>query len=491
MPDKKSRGYVAVLDIGSNAVRLVVYDGLNRAPVKIHNERNVCNLGADLAATGKLNPEGVKKALDSIGRFSGLLDAMKIGNVRAVATAALREASDGPAFIARVEKDFGLEIRVVDGEEEARLSALGVMMNGLGQDGLIGDYGGGSLELIRVEKGVVKDKTSLPLGSHRLLALKSREARIRAADGMIDDVAFLKKCKNTDFYALGGAWRSMARAHMRMVKHPLHVLDHYTIGAEKAQEFAGLIAKQGQASLERIGGFSKKRAKDMGVAALVMERLFEIIRPARLVFSGTGLREGLIYDLLPASVRRQDALAASCAKIALKISRFDDLKGFNALALWMEPLFAGANAEFLRLMEAGCYLSDTGWFEHEDYQAEHAFQRLFVLPYYGVDHAGRAFLALSQYVRYAGADLPDSTKGAQKILDEDGVNLAVITGLAQRMGYLLSGGALALLKHSELKVTPKTLTLKLDRSTNTLNADIIGDALGELAGVMGREGSVA
>lgn len=488
MLDKK---YVAVLDIGSNAVRLVVYDGLNRAPVKIHNERNVCSLGADLAVTGKLNPEGVRKAFDSIGRFSGLLEAMKIKNVHAVATAALRDAADGPAFIARVEKEFGLKIHVVDGEEEARLSALGVMMNGLGADGVIGDYGGGSLELILVEKGTVREKISLPLGSHRLHTLKNREARIARIDEELDRVPFLKKMKNRDFYALGGAWRSLARAHMHLVKHPLHVLDHYAIGARKAAEFAALISKQSLPSLERTIGFSKKRAKDMGVSALVMERLFERTSPARLVFSATGLREGLLYDRLPPAVKKQDALIASCAKIALKSGRFDDLSGFDTLAHWISPLFAKEEHAYLRLLEASCYLSDTGWFEHEDYQAGHAFDRLLVLPYYGIDHAGRAFIALSQHVRYAGAELPETTKGAQKILGEDGVRLATVAGLAQGMGYLLSGGALSLLKHSELKVTAKNLVLGLDRSVKALNANVVGEALEEVARVIGKEASIS
>ncbi|MBU6476262.1 MAG: exopolyphosphatase, partial [Alphaproteobacteria bacterium] len=173
-----AKNYVAVIDIGSNAVRLVVYDGLNRAPFRIHNERNICNLGADLGRTGRLNPLSVKKALNSIRRFSGLLAAMKVSHVRAVATAAVRDAADGRDFIDTVQKEFGLKIEVINGEEEARLSALGVLANGFGRDCVIGDFGGGSMELIVVENGEVKHKASLPLGSHRLQAEKGRAARV-------------------------------------------------------------------------------------------------------------------------------------------------------------------------------------------------------------------------------------------------------------------------------------------------------------------------
>ncbi|MBI3440852.1 MAG: Ppx/GppA family phosphatase [Proteobacteria bacterium] len=493
-----TKNYVAIIDIGSNAVRLVVYDGLNRAPFKIHSERVVCNLGADLAMTGRLNPDSVKKAFDAISRFSGLLTAMKIKNVRAVATAAMRDAKDGRDFIDRVQEEFGLEIRVIDGDEEARLAAQGVIANGLGGNGVIGDYGGGSLELIVVENHKVKHKASLPLGSHRLLAEAGRSARIKKIDAHLTDVDFLKDYSGADFYAMGGAWRSMAMAHIYMTKHPLKLLDHYQIDGRKASEFAALISRQSMASLEKIVGLSKKRVKDMGVAALAMECLFEKIRPRQLIFSGTGLREGLLFDQLKPATQRQDALIASCTKIALKISRFDDLRGFKDLFTWTQPLFEKKDAGFKRLLEASCLLSDTSWFESEDYQADHAFERILVMPFYGIDHADRAFLAVSQFVRYRGylrrgsrAQEPtEVTRPAQKLLDGDWVDLAMIAGLAQRIGYLLTGGALGLLQHTELRATPKQLYLKLNDKASALNAEVIREALQALAKLMGKEAVV-
>jgi len=430
-----SRDYVAVLDIGSNAVRFVVYDGLNRAPVKIHNERDICSLGADLATTGRLRPEGQAQALESIGRFSGLIRAMGIRRVYAVATAALRDAQDGPDFIARVERDFGLRIRVVDGEEEARLSAVGVMMNGLGSHGVIGDYGGGSLELIVVGQNRVRYKASLPLGSHRLHAIEGRAARLAYIDRHLAEAPFLAQFHGQDFYALGGSWRSMAKAHIRMTRHPLQALDHYTIDGGKARDFADMLSRQSLASLEKTAGLSQNRVRDMGVAALTMARLFEKISPARLVFSGTGLREGLLYDALAPAQQRQDALLASCRKIAAKISRFDHLRAFSGLARWMAPLFSGEDHAFFRLLESACLLSDTGWFEHEDDKADNAFSRILLLPFYGVDHRGRAFMALANYVRYGGADLADgpAAQTAQALLSETERAAAITAGLAMRV----------------------------------------------------------
>jgi len=492
MPENSPiRDYVAVLDIGSNAVRLVVYDGMNRAPVKIHNERNVCSLGADLGTTGRLSPEGVEKALQSIGRFAALITAMKIKNVRAVATAALRDAEDGSDFIAQVHKKFGLKIEVVEGAEEARLSAIGVMMNGLGSKGIIGDFGGGSLELIVVDNNRVKHKQSLPIGSHRLHATKGYDVRAALIDAQLDTVAFLPKCTGADFYALGGSWRSMAKTHMRMVDHPLKVMDQYTMMGPDALAFSKLLSQQSVASLEKTAGLSKKRVQDMGVAALAMERLLARLQPARLIFSATGLREGVIYDALPPAQQRQDALISSCRKIALKISRFDDLKSFKTMADWMMPLFKGQDSGFFRHLEAACLLSDTGWFEHEDYQAIHAFDRILLLPFYGVDHPGRAFLALANYVRYAGSGLENVARTTRKMLTEEGITLAITAGLAMRVGYLLSGGALSLLRDAAFDVTPDTVTLVLKKKSIGLHADVITEALQDLADMMGRRGVVS
>lgn len=493
---RAARDYVAILDIGSNAVRLVIYDGFNRAPVRIHMERRICNLGGDLAVTGRLRPDGVDKALNALRRFSGLLEAMRVKHVHAVATAALRDAADGADFIARVQKEFGLAIRVIDGEAEALLSAYGVMMNGLAAEAdsgprrrLIGDYGGGSLELIALQDGEMVAKTSLPLGSHRLQALKDAAARTKAIEAALDGVGFLKDFHDADFYALGGAWRSMAKAHMHMVRHPLYVLDHYAIDGDKALEFAGLIAKQSHASLEKTVGMSKKRLADMNVAALTMQRLFQRIAPARLIFSATGLREGLLYEQLKPAVREQDALLASCRKVAAKISRFDDMYSFNVLWRWMMPLFAGQDEHFLRLLQASCYLSDLSWFEHEDYQAEHAFDRVLVLPLYGIDHPGRVFLALSQQVRYRGylqhAGREDAAvMAARRLLTPLDIEVATVVGLAQRIGYLLTGGALTLLTQTKLSVTPEKLVLSLGGRAKQLDADIILDALNDLAAVL-------
>ncbi|MDE1153461.1 MAG: Ppx/GppA family phosphatase [Micavibrio sp.] len=482
----KSNGYVAIIDIGSNAVRLVVYDGLNRAPFKIHNERTQCHLGKDLGKTGRLNPDGIELALDAISRFSGLIKAMKIVEVRAVATAAMRDAADGPDFIKKVRDEFGLKIDVIEGEEEAHLAAHGVLMNGLGKRGIIGDYGGGSLELIVIEDEEVKQKASLPIGGHRLHAIEDAAERLTAVDDFLASVKFLPDYTGQDFYAMGGAWRSMGRAHMYAAKHPLLVLDHYAIDGAVATEFAENLSGQSIDELKGTLGIMEKRVHDMSVAALTMHRLFKIIKPARLIFSGTGLREGMLYDRLAPAVQKEDALLTSCEKIAQNVSRFDDMRGFERLTAWSLPLFKDQSDKFQRLLKASCLLSDMGWFETEDYQAELAYQRILVAPFYGIDHYDRAFLAYAAYVRYNGDDVATARKKLGDQLNDEMATKAELAGLAQRLGYMLTGGALILLKDSELEVADGMVTMKLKPAAKKLRAEYSVKALEKLSAAMGK-----
>jgi len=485
---------IAIIDIGSNAVRLVIYNGLSAAPIKIHTDRVICNLGIDLATTGLLNKTSCLKAIKTIGRFSQLLKLMKIKNIKAVATAAIRDAKNSKEFIKNIKKDFGLKIEIIDGDEEARLSAIGVIANGLGSNGIIGDYGGGSLELIFVKNGNLKHKVSLPLGSHRLLTQKTREERIEIIDKALEKIDLLKDYMGQDITALGGSWRAMAKVHMYVVDYPLKVLDHYKVSGAQAAEFANLIATQSKKDIEKTVGMPKKRVKEISVAALVLSRLFKIIEPKNLLFSATGLREALVFEQLSFEEKQEDSLISGCKIFALKHSRNEGLDGFKELINWLKPLFENKGEEIQRLIKASCFLTDISLFEHEDYQAEHAFNRILLMPFYNLSHEGRAFLALSQYVRYKGylrrseraLYLTEATRAAHLILDKDTIDRAIILGLAQYMGYSLTGGALSLLKDSKLELDTKHLTLKLYSKSGAFNADTIDDVLARISQILGK-----
>lgn len=480
-------GRVAVIDIGSNSIRLVVYDRLSRSPVPVFNEKVLCGLGRTMEKTGRLNPEGVKLALQNLARFRKLVDGMGVAHVDVLATAAVRDASDGDGFVARVAEETGFAINVLSGEEEARLAAMGVLSGTPGADGLAGDLGGGSLEVVGLDRGVIGRQATLPLGPFRLAGVGDGKpaAIARHIDGQLAKVPWIAEARGRAFYPVGGNWRALAKMHMEQVRHPLHVIHDYTVPSAEIMEFAGLIGRQSRSSLEKIPGISKRRVDTLPLAALVMERLLAAVRPERVVFSAHGLREGHLFDLLSPEEQRRDPLLAACRDVAERLGRFGQA---DILSQWVAPLFVGEDEAASRLRQAACLLSDLGWIEHPDYRAEHGFLRILRMPFGGVDHADRAFLALSVYVRYSGTLDGPLLDGAKGLVPPSTLSRANILGLALRLAHTLTGGAAALLQRTALRLGEDALVLSLPEETAMLSGEVVQRRLDSLAKALNRTG---
>ncbi len=307
-PRKRSSS-VAVIDIGSNSVRLVVYETMARSLVTIFNEKALCGLGREVQSTGLLAPDAVAKALTALRRFRALCRIQKVGRVYAIATAACRDAANGPDFIAKAERICGAKIQILSGPREAKLSALGVISGVHNPDGIVGDLGGGSLELIDVHGNRLRSGVTLPLGSLALqdLADKSLKRAERIVKTELSDVAQLKAGRGRTFYAVGGTWRALARIHIVQSGYPLKVMHGYSIPAADALDFAQrlrrLVATNMLANIEII---ADARRPLLAYAALVLEHIIRVAKPKTIVFSTFGVREGLLYEMLPLSERAKD-----------------------------------------------------------------------------------------------------------------------------------------------------------------------------------------
>jgi exopolyphosphatase/guanosine-5'-triphosphate,3'-diphosphate pyrophosphatase len=481
---------VGVIDIGSNSIRLVVFAGSGRTPHPIFNEKLLCGLGRDIERTGRLNEEGVDLALANLGRFSALAKAMGVGHLRAVATAAVREAENGPQFVAEVRRRTGLRVEVLDGGEEARLSALGVVSGMPEADGVMGDLGGGSLELVELRKARLGHYETLPFGPFRLreFADKGRGHLRDLIDKHLDALPWLAKAKGRSFYAVGGAWRAIARLHMAHTGYPLRVIHHYTVPRGKAEDFLDLIAGLSRESLERIGRVPRKRLEVLPLAALVLHRVLLRAKPAQLVFTAMGLREGCLYDVMPPALRRQDPLISACDEMASASARFA-VDG-RALYRWVRPVLGRREPHLDRLRLAACLLGDIAWNEHPDYRAEIGFLRVLRMPIVGIDHRERAFLALAVHTRYAGTDESDVTKPAWQLLDEDRLRDAWRLGLALRLAYTLSGGTPEVLKRVRLERGGSALRLRVRKSEIPLIGEAVERRFEALADALDRKAKI-
>lgn len=487
----RPEGRVAVIDVGSNSIRLVVFDGFRRSPLALFNEKVMCGLGRGLEKTGRLSPEGVVQGLENLRRFVRLAQLMGVGHLEVLATAAVREASDGPAFVAAVGAQCGVRVRVISGLEEAALSADGVLSGIPDAEGVMGDLGGGSVELVPLSAGAAGAGVSLPLGPLRLADAAGdnpKKAR-ELVDATLARVDWLARQRGRQLYLVGGAWRALARIHMERTNHPLHVIHHYAIERAALEAFLRQIAKQGRKQLDKLTGVSRRRLDAIPNASLLLGRLVAALAPRRIVFSATGLREGYVFSGLDAGERAADPLLAACRAIAARGRRFG-ADGDHLLA-WTEPLFAADPPGERRLRHAAGLLSDSAWNEHPDYRAEQAFLAAIRLPHGGIDHRGRFLLATMLHSRYGG-DGDAAVLAPYAPLASPAERLwAQAVGLALRVGYTISGGSPEALARARIELADGAIRLVLRPEDEVMAGEAVRRRLDALGRALGRPAAVA
>jgi exopolyphosphatase / guanosine-5'-triphosphate,3'-diphosphate pyrophosphatase len=492
-PGRLSRSEaIAIIDIGSNSVRLVVYERISRSPAQIFNEKEMAGLGRQVATTGMLGKEAVRKALDALRRFRILCDAMGVTDIRVIATAAARYASNGAEFITQAEAAVGCHIELIPGEREAYLSALGVVAGFDRPDGVVGDLGGGSLELIEVDGPFVGSGVSLALGG---LALEDRsKGSLKTAEkivrGEIDRLPQIAAMRGRDFYAVGGTWRALATMHQRRTDYPLNVMHGYSIPASEALDFSHMVERADGAVLDALESVSSSRRPLLAYGALVLEQVIRRGKPRAVVVSAQGVREGLLHEQLSPSEQMADPLLGAVADYNHLRSR--NPAHANELIDWTGRLVAGAGLDedmaMHRLRKAVCYLSDIGWRAHPDYRGEQSLNVIAHAAFIGIDHPGRAFMALTIFRRYAGfkENIP-SVAGLRSLLSPALHERALVLAAAFRVAYLVSAGMPGILPQAELDFSGKRLKLRLPDELRALVSDRVVGRLKQLGKLLGRD----
>ena len=475
-----------VVDLGSNSVRLVVYEGQTRNPMPIFNEKAVLRLGRGLQTTGRLNEEGMDVALMVMHRYHAVARAMGAEPFEVLATAAVRDADNGPAFVEALRDRMpGVPIHILSGAEEAAYSADGVLCGIPAADGVLADIGGGSLEVVRLTKGTRGPSQTLRLGVIRL-AERSGGDPIRAraiAEEDLQAVAWLGQDVGGDLYLVGGAWRALARIHMAQTGYPLNMVHHYTIGREEARDLTGLISNATRKVLERIPGAPRRRIDDLPFAAVVLRRLLRVTAARRVIFSASGLREGWFMRRMPPEIQQRDPLLSAAWELAARHGRDPSLP--PALVEWTQPLFPRETAAAERLREAMCWMSDIGSHDHPEFRAEQAFLRVLRQPGVGLDHHSRAFLALVVALRYEAEPEAPFLRPSRLLLDFDTVHRAEVLGVALRLAYTLSAGTKDLLSGTRLQVEGSRLVLRLRENSGVFAGESVIRRLERLAQAVG------
>ncbi len=454
---------VAVIDIGSNSLRLVIFDRLENALVPLYNERVFCALGRGLASGALLDEEAMREATRTVTRLARLAESLGVGDTELIATAAVRDARNGRRLVKDIEAACGAHVRVLDGTEEARLSALGVVAGMPGATGIMGDLGGGSLELVEIDRGRIGCQATLPLGTVRMSDAwaEAPGATGRRLRGALSEIRWLGERRRKNFYPVGGSWRALARLHIDRADHPLHIIHDYAPPASEIAKFAASISQLRPTALGSPAGINRRRARHLPYAAMLLAELLEAIGPRTVRFCSTGVREGLVHSRLPANEQSADVLLSAAEALGRREARFPEFA--EALFDWLAPLTG--KKRWRRLARAACHLADISWREHPEYRAEQGLLRVVRHNYLAAGHGERVFLGLAVFCRYGG-DVAASAaaKRLGPLLGEDGRRRAETLGRAMRLAYRLSAGSAELLGRTRLGYRPEgggKLVLKL------------------------------
>lgn len=470
-PSARALSQVGVIDVGSNSVRLVVFDGAARSPAYFFNEKVLCGLGKGLVTTGRLNPEGRDRALATIKRFALLTRGMAMTNLTMVATAAMREAEDGPEFQALIEKETGLRMRVIDGAEEARLSAQGVLTGWPEAKGLVCDIGGSSMELAVIGDRQVHQTVTSPLGPFRLQQVAGGKKGLRQHIGTV-----LKSLRDQvgnhhdALYLVGGSWRAIARLDMERRGYPLKVLHEYTMTPKSVRKTIDWIAEQDMADLRARTGISAERMSLVPLAAQVLRQLVHVFSPQVICISSYGIREGILYEQMPQSLRARDPLIEACHFMEHASAR---LPGFGKkLYNFLLPLYRNRNDDRLRLIRAACLLHDVNWRAHPDYRADACFDTSTRANLGGLDHTGRVYLGIALMYRYKTNGMRPRIKEIAGLLPAKDLAEAKMLGRALRFGSMFSMDGPE--NAGELRYFPKkhVLELVLERDMQALFTEV-------------------
>ncbi|MBL0933878.1 MAG: exopolyphosphatase [Rhizobiaceae bacterium] len=487
----QDRRPLSIIDIGSNSIRLVIYEGIARSPTVLFNEKMLAGLGRGIVTTGKLDPDGVRRAVEEFGRFRALSEQAGAESLHVIATAAAREAENGPDFISRAEDILGTKIKVLTGRQEAYYSALGIISGFHPADGIAGDLGGGSLELVDVKGETIGDGITLPLGGLRLqeMAQNSPTAATRIARTELIRAQLLRAGQGRTFYCVGGTWRNLARLHMMVNNYRLNVMHHYEMPIEGLADFLKQVASGELDKVKGIDRISKNRRGLLPYGATTLLEVMRSMKPEKVVVSALGVREGYLYSLLSDEEQQKDPLISAAEELAILRAR--SVTHSRELAEWTGTSFRTFGIEESeadsRYRQAACLLADIGWRAHPEYRGTQSLNIIAHASFIGVDHPGRAFIALANLFRHEGVFEDAVSPEMRALATPHYVERARTLGALLRVVYLLSASMPGIIPKLAWRTRPDgTLCLVIP----TEHAGLMGERpvgrMAQLSKVLGR-----
>jgi len=481
----KRFGPVGIIDIGSNSVRFVAYGGSERVPSVLFNEKLMAALGRGVARDGKLSDAAIGRTLEALARFHQLAKEMKLKRLRTVATAAVRDATNGKAFLKQVA-ELGLKPRVISGDEEAELAGLGVVSAIPDANGIVADLGGGSLELAGVARGAVGEGVTLPLGVFRLGSEPNSSTIAKTIRNGIKNGRLRDAARGHCLYLVGGSFRALALLDMKVRGHPLPIIHQHKILPERLPELRAALAKMDVEQLKLDTQISSTRIPTLPAVVTLLETMINVLGPRKTYVSAFGLREGLLYRDLDPATKDEDPLLAAALEVGERLGRFGDHGA--AIDVWMDPLFTDESKGMRRLRLATCLLGDIAWNAHPDFRAERAVDMALHGNWVGIDSHGRAVLGRALCSAFGG----DSgfSPAVAELLHDGEAERVIAWGRALRLAQRLSGGTEVLLRKTSITILDGKIVLLIPQKYRQLYSEAVERRLVQLARALKREAEV-
>jgi len=299
---------IAIIDIGSNSLRLVLVQVTQDGFYKIINDlKESVRLGEGMTEKCELQAARVAEAIQTLSMFKQICDSVQTSEIIAVATEAVRKATNRQAFLERVKTEVGINVRVLSGDEEAYFGYLGVIHSLDLTEGLIMDLGGSSTELVWLQEQKIKEKVSLPFGAINLtdrfklqnkITKEQEKQLLQYLNSYYRTIPWLAKLKGSQLIGIGGTIRNFGKIDRKRKNYPLDIAHNYRLKPNDIHEIYDLVKNKSLAQRQAIRGLSKARADIFVGGAAAVAALVNFCKLKEVIVSGKGLREGLLYDYL-------------------------------------------------------------------------------------------------------------------------------------------------------------------------------------------------
>ena len=363
-------------------------------------------------------------------------------------------------------------------EEEARLAGEGVLSGIPEANGIVGDLGGGSLELVEVADGRASGGISTPLGVLRLEADAAGEREARSAlKTALRKSSLRERARGRPFYMVGGSWRALARIDMLATEFPLPITHQYRMKPARAKELRKLV----RALDPRLSGAAAPaRLATSPVAAMLLDILVDEFEPSQLVVSIYGIREGLLYSNLKRGLRSVDPLIEEARHAGGGEHRFG--QHGDLLDEWIAPLFDDPPT-MRRLRLASCLLADVAWQSNPGFRADRGIEMALHGNWVAVNPSGRVIMAQALAANFGRDRLPDDRLA--QLCKQEQLTRAHCWGAAMRFGQRLSGGVGSVLKRTSLAARDDMIELSVRRGEEALIGDQVERRFIRLAELLG------